>query len=48
MTRRSYTREFKAEAVRLVNDQGLSCAEAAPGPGSASERAVPVGERVWR
>ena len=29
MTRRSYTREFKAEAVRLVNDQGLSCAEAA-------------------
>ena len=22
-------REFKAEAVRLVNDQGLSCAEAA-------------------
>ena len=29
MTRRSYTREFKAKAVRLVNDQGLSCAEAA-------------------
>ena len=29
MTRRCYTREFKAEAVRLVNDQGLSCAEAA-------------------
>ena len=47
MTRRSYTREFKAEAVRLVNDQGLSCAEAARDLG-ASERAVPVGERVWR
>ena len=45
MTRRSYTREFKAEAVRLVNDQGLSCAEAAR---DLSERAVPVGERVWR
>ena len=29
MTRRSYTREFKAEAVLPVNDQGLSCAEAA-------------------
>lgn len=29
MTRKSYTRGFKVEAVRLVKDQGLSCAEAA-------------------
>ena len=29
MTRRSYTREFKVEAVRLVKGQGLSCTEAA-------------------
>lgn len=29
MTRRSYTREFKVEAVRLVKGQGVSCAEAA-------------------
>ena len=29
MTRKSYTREFKVEAVRLVNGQGLSCVEAA-------------------
>ena len=48
MTRRSYTREFKAEAVRLVNDQGFKLCRGSPGPGSASERAVPVGERVWR
>lgn len=29
MTRKSYTREFKVEAVRLVTGQGVSCAEAA-------------------
>jgi transposase len=29
MTRRRYTREFKLEAVRLVNEQALSFAEAA-------------------
>ena len=29
MTRRRYTREFKVEAVRLVNKQGLSYAEVA-------------------
>ncbi len=28
-TRRSYTREFKVEAVRLVTEQGRSVAEAA-------------------
>jgi len=29
MTRRRYTREFKLEAIRLVNEQGLTFAEAA-------------------
>ena len=42
MIRKSYTREFKVEAVRLVKGQGLSCARGSPVPGSASERAVPV------
>ena len=27
MTRRSYTREYKVEAVRLVKGQGLSCTD---------------------
>ena len=29
MTRRRYPREFKLDAVRLVTEQGLSCAAAA-------------------
>ena len=32
-TRRSYTPEFKAEAVKLVTEQGYSVAEAAPSLG---------------
>jgi transposase len=29
MARRRYTREFKVEAVRLVNEQGLTVAQVA-------------------
>ena len=38
--RRSYTREFKVEAVRLVTEKGYSVAEAA--------RALDVGETLLR
>jgi transposase len=43
MARKTYTREFKLQAVRLLTDQGLSVAEAA--------RRLGVGEnclRNWR
>jgi transposase len=43
MARKTYTREFKLQAVRLLTDQGLSVAEAA--------RLLGVGEnclRNWR
>jgi transposase len=43
MARKTYTREFKLQALRLLTDQGLSVAEAA--------RQLGVGEnclRVWR
>jgi len=43
MARKTYTREFKLQAVRLLTDQGLSVAEVA--------RRLGVGEnclRAWR
>ena len=43
MARKTYTREFKLQAVRLMTEQGLSVAEVA--------RRLGVGEnclRVWR
>jgi transposase len=43
MARKTYTREFKPQAVRMMTDQGLSVAEAA--------RRLGVGEnclRNWR
>jgi transposase len=43
MARKTYTREFKLQALRLLTDQGLSVAEAA--------RQLGVGEnclRAWR
>ena len=43
MARKTYTREFKLQAVRMLTDQGLSVAEVA--------RLLGVGEnclRVWR
>ncbi len=43
MARKTYTREFKLQALRLLTDQGLSVAEVA--------RQLGVGEnclRVWR
>ena len=43
MARRTYTREFKLQAVRMMTDQGLSVAEVA--------RRLGVGEnclRTWR
>jgi len=39
-TRRTYTREFKAEAVKLVTEQGRSVAEAA--------RSLGIGENLLR
>jgi transposase len=43
MARKTYTREFKRQAVRMLTDQGLSIAEVA--------RRLGVGEnglRLWR
>jgi transposase len=43
MARKTYTREFKLQAIRLLTDQGLSVAEVA--------RRLGVGEnclRAWR
>ena len=43
MARKTYTREFKIQALRMLTDQGLSVAEAA--------RRLGVGEnclRLWR
>ena len=40
MARKSYTREFKLEALRMITDQGLSIAEAA--------RRLGIGENLLR
>ena len=47
MARRKYTREFKVSAVKLVNEQGYSVAEAAKslgvGPTAVRDRVAKLG-----
>ena len=47
MARRKYTREFKVSAVRLVNQQGYSVAEAAKNLGVDPNSVRSVGGAVF-